>query len=398
MKTVPEQPQQALQRVGENLYRNPSSGIYYALLKRDRKQIRKSLKTADRATANRLLADLRKKVARLNSGEAKNLPFIEHGRDEKTGKPTDEIAGGLLKRWLDAVLPTVKPKSARCYLGSARQLARYFKNMTVRSITKREVEKWSASRSNQRKSRQSGNRAYNMDLAVLRRVMAYAMDHHMILENPCDGIADRPTEKIPVVIPTRDQFKKLIIEMRRVGGNDSADLCEMLAYSGCRLSEIVGDEHSGKPPLTWNDINTDLDVFTVTRSKNSEPRTPPLFPAMAALLKRFRQRLPNPPKPTDRIIPVNSAMTAINRACRKLGLPKYGHHTMRHLFCSNAIETGADFKTIASWLGHKDGGILVARTYGHLRSEHSARLAKAMTFSVDETPADNVVELKAVNQ
>jgi site-specific recombinase XerD len=53
---------------------------------------------------------------------------------------------------------------------------------------------------------------------------------------------------------------------------------------------------------------------------------------------------------------------------------------MRHFFCSNAIEAGIDFKVIAEWLGHKDGGILVAKTYGHLRAEHSAAMAKRITF------------------
>jgi len=56
---------------------------------------------------------------------------------------------------------------------------------------------------------------------------------------------------------------------------------------------------------------------------------------------------------------------------------------MRHFFCSNAIEAGIDFKVIASWLGHKDGGILVAKTYGHLRAEHSAEMAKRMTFEAE---------------
>jgi hypothetical protein len=46
----------------------------------------------------------------------------------------------------------------------------------------------------------------------------------------------------------------------------------------------------------------------------------------------------------------------------------------------NTIETGVDFKAIAGWLGHKDGGLLVAKTYGHLRDEHSATMAKRMTF------------------
>ena len=55
---------------------------------------------------------------------------------------------------------------------------------------------------------------------------------------------------------------------------------------------------------------------------------------------------------------------------------------MRHFFCSNAIEAGCDFKVIAGWLGHKDGGVLVAQTYGHLRNEHSTAMAKRLTFDL----------------
>jgi integrase len=34
-------------------------------------------------------------------------------------------------------------------------------------------------------------------------------------------------------------------------------------------------------------------------------------------------------------------------ACRCAGLPNFGHHALRHFFCSNAIEAGIDFKAIA---------------------------------------------------
>ena len=37
---------------------------------------------------------------------------------------------------------------------------------------------------------------------------------------------------------------------------------------------------------------------------------------------------------------------------------------------------------IAGWLGHKDGGVLVAQTYGHLRNEHSAAMAKRLTLDL----------------
>jgi hypothetical protein len=39
---------------------------------------------------------------------------------------------------------------------------------------------------------------------------------------------------------------------------------------------------------------------------------------------------------------------------------------------------------IADSLGHKDGGMLVARIYGHLRNEHSAAMAKRITFDAAE--------------
>ena len=73
----------------------------------------------------------------------------------------------------------------------------------------------------------------------------------------------------------------------------------------------------------------------------------------------------------------------MTHACEQAELPHFSHHHLRHFFCSNAIEAGIDFKAIAGWLGHKDGGLLVAKTYGHLRDEHSAIMAKRMTFGVD---------------
>ena len=76
----------------------------------------------------------------------------------------------------------------------------------------------------------------------------------------------------------------------------------------------------------------------------------------------------------------------MERACKLAGLATFTHHCMRHYFVSNAIEAGVDFKTIAAWVGHKDGGRLVARTYGHLMDTHSFEMAKRMTFAAaDQT-------------
>jgi integrase len=81
------------------------------------------------------------------------------------------------------------------------------------------------------------------------------------------------------------------------------------------------------------------------------------------------------------VIPIDGARTAITNSCKRAGLPHFLHHSMRHYFSSNAIEAGVDFKVIAGWLGHSDGGFLVARTYGHLRDAHSFEMAKRMVFT-----------------
>jgi hypothetical protein len=44
------------------------------------------------------------------------------------------------------------------------------------------------------------------------------------------------------------------------------------------------------------------------------------------------------------------------------------------------IESGVDIPTVARWLGHKDGGALAMKTYGHLRNEHSQQMAQKVKF------------------
>jgi len=57
-----------------------------------------------------------------------------------------------------------------------------------------------------------------------------------------------------------------------------------------------------------------------------------------------------------------------------------GFHDFRHYFASMCVMAGLDFMTIAKWLGHKDGGILIGRVYGHLNDEHQRTAAAKLTL------------------
>jgi integrase len=56
------------------------------------------------------------------------------------------------------------------------------------------------------------------------------------------------------------------------------------------------------------------------------------------------------------------------------------HHDLRHLFATRCIESGVDIPTVSRWLGHKDGGALAMKTYGHLRDQHSQQMAARVVF------------------
>ena len=93
-------------RVGENLYRIKETGGYYALIKRNRKQIRRSLKTNDKALAKRRLNVLLQKVDKLRvDPKISNITFLEYSQRwlEKTGVKVKEKTSQRLKHCLDGL-------------------------------------------------------------------------------------------------------------------------------------------------------------------------------------------------------------------------------------------------------------------------------------------------------
>jgi len=345
-----------LSKVAECLYRHSSSGAYYALVKRSGKQYRRSLKTKDRKLAERFLAEFRHKIERLDHTKARTtLTFAE-----------------CAKLWLGTVTPHMKPASARRRETSVAQLFPYLGAVLIRNMTASTCEAWAAKRG-------AGIAAstYNNERDTIIAILNYAKREGLLLDNPALVLRRRKLGKSRIVIPSKKEFETLIAKMRSldVRYEHGTNLIELLAYSGMRLAEATA--------LLWRDVDFANERFVVTGgehgTKNHEARVVPLFPAMRAFLERLRAN--GNAEPDSRIIPIDRTSKALERACERADLPPFTHHCMRHYFVSNAIEAGIDFKTIAAWVGHKDGGLLVAKTYGHLRDTHSFEMAKRMTFT-----------------
>jgi integrase len=214
------------------------------------------------------------------------------------------------------------------------------------------------------------------ELDTMRLIFDYAVRLGLMLSNPAKDIKRRKIVSKPIVIPTREQFQKLVAAIRESDGRlDSqkkakagADLVELLAYSGCRIHEGIS--------LKWADVDFDKNTVKVTGgergAKNHEERTIPMTDALRSLLLRLQ----NGPTAdvNDYISQIESAKKCLQTACRRLGYPQFTHHDFRHFFATTCIESGVDIPTVSRWLGHKDGGALAMRVYGHLRNEHSSSM------------------------
>ena len=97
-----------------------------------------------------------------------------------------------------------------------------------------------------------------------------------------------------------------------------------------------------------------------------------MIPDARALSERMRSERTGE-TPNEKVFRVNEAQKAIDSAAGKLGIPHITHHDLWHLFATIGIEAGIDIPTVSRWLGHKDGGTLAMKTYGHLHREHSVK-------------------------
>jgi integrase len=84
-------------------------------------------------------------------------------------------------------------------------------------------------------------------------------------------------------------------------------------------------------------------------------------------------------------------------ACKATGITRFTHHDLRHLFATRCIESAVDIPTVSRWLGHKDGGALAMKVYGHLQDSHSVNMAQKVTFSEKNWSYIAATEIRKLN-
>jgi len=349
-----------------NLVRYVPSGIYFARIRVRGKLIRRSLKTNKLAVAKLRLGDLEKverqrtelqgaiAIGNMTFGDALAV-FSNHLANDNSLKPRSkeyrqERVAALLKSW-----PGLEKTE-------------------VRKISKHDCLTWAATF-----GQKASPSNFNNTVGSLRMVIDVAIDAGARYDDPARFIKKLRVRQKELQLPNRDQFLKMVesIEgVKRRYSRDCANLVRFLAYGGFRKSEAAN--------ITWADCDFEKKEIVVrgdpeTGTKNWTIRRVPMIPDMIELLKRLRAERSNEPA-SQRAMRVRECQIAINSACKKLDIARFTHHDLRHLFATLCIESGVDIPTVSRWLGHKDGGALAMKVYGHLRDQHSVAMAQRVTF------------------
>ena len=226
-------------------------------------------------------------------------------------------------------------------------------------------------------------RTVNLDIIALRNVLKRAIDDDWLKVLPTENL--RPLNQTP---PKRElvaqaEIERLCKEGLKVSknGQEFADYIRLMAYSGARRNEALR--------LKWTDVDWKTGQLTIGSdglNKGHEIRRVDFNPQLKKHLKKMlKGRAPSDwlfpsPQRGNKDIPAKTFKQSLGLARTKAALPKFGFHDCRHHFISMCVMSGIDFMTIAKWVGHKDGGVLIGKVYGHLADAHTKRQAQRVTF------------------
>jgi integrase len=350
----------------QNLIRYRHSGAYFARFRAGGKIVRQNLETTVFSVAKQRLPEkMREHRAHQESANA-----FANGR-----MTVADAAQAFLTKTEASV--SIKPRTKAYYrmlLGFVQRSWPALYESDVRKVSERDCESWLV-----RYQKHYAPTVVNNSIAVLREVFQEAIRSGARFNNPTADLSRVRVRAKRLELPSREQFIRFVDEIRSAGARQSKDCANLvlfLAYSGVRIGEA---KH-----VTWGDVDFAKRQLHVrgdpeTATKNGETRYVPMIPDLEQMLTEMRAKRGNEPSnaPVMRVFECQNSMTA---AAVKIGMKRITHHDLRHLFATICIESGVDIPTVSRWLGHKDGGALCMKTYGHLRQEHSFAQARRVSF------------------
>jgi integrase len=307
-----------------------------------------------------------------------------------------------VKIYMDAIRAGTGTKKPRTILKEDYTLAKWAEHMGgahLDKIRRAHINSYIT----ERLKKGASPRTVNLDVTILRNCLNRAIDDGWIKHLPTENL--RPLE---TTTPKRPLFTSQDLEALCAAANDRkedgspvtkhgeqfCDYIRLLAWSGAREQEALG--------LRWRDVDFSRSQVTIGAegdTKNRAGRVVDFNPKIKGHLLDMKARargvsawlFPSPQR-GDKDVHAKTFRESLklvrkHAAKKQPHLADKGFHDMRHLFCSMCVMSRVDFRTIAAWVGHKDGGILIGKVYGHLADEHRQAMAQKVNFEPTILPS-----------
>lgn len=373
------------------------NGRYYAQLKVE------DIQTGRRKTRRILLVDKDgQEVQSVAEAQAELRALLTQRRDDtlpmlRQNPKFSEYVDDTYFKFVESGQGTKKPKTIAKERSTLKRWVQHFGDLRLGQIKRYHINEFLE----KRLASGCSPRTANLDVIALRNVLKRALEEQRISRLPTEGMKPFKTKTVKrpffntadltrlcqaafLTKPNRAKKKETDPDQVPLTKNaqEFIDYVRLMAYCGARRNEALD--------LRWHDIDFQAEQLTIGaggETKNSKPRVVDFNPKLKAqLLDMRRRRAPDSqwlfpsPQRGKKDIPVKSFRESLDLVRAKAELPNFQFHDCRHHFISMCVMSGVDFMTIASWVGHQDGGILIGKVYGHLANEHRKRMAERVAF------------------
>jgi integrase len=243
-------------------------------------------------------------------------------------------------------------------------------------------------------------RTVNLDIVALRNVLKHGKKEKLVKVLPeVEWLKAKTVKRELFTVSDLDKLCAAALDVKEDGepvtknGQQLCDFLRLLAYCGAREQEAI--------TLRWQDVDLERGQLTIGATgdtKNSTGRVVDFNPKLRAHLEDMAVRrapdsqwlFPSPQRggkdihartfrESLKLARAHAARKQIEAGERPT-LAAKAFHDLRHHFISFAVMSGIDYMTIAAWVGHRDGGVLVGRVYGHLADTHKKEQAQRLNF------------------
>ncbi|WP_417493166.1 tyrosine-type recombinase/integrase [Maricaulis sp.] len=229
----------------------------------------------------------------------------------------------------------------------------------------------------------SANRA----LALLSKMMSFAVDNEWRSDNPCPRVQRYPERKMERYL-TDSETKKLWTVLDADEDQCAATIIKVLLLTGARRNEVL--------TMQWSDLDLAPTAakWTLRAGRQKGERAVhrdmvrPLDPLVADLLLAWKRSQTVPSLrwvfPSERKL--GSHRTCFKYAWKRIrkaaGIEDVRVHDLRHSFASFAVNSGASLEAIGAALGHKD--VRTTQRYAHLTDRTVRAVVNAVSARISD--------------